>query len=127
MRLLGIDYGQKKIGLAMSEGELATPYGVLKIAGLEDAINKISKIIDQEEIDQVVIGQPESGESLKMVEKFIKQLRERLKKGVEVVVVDETLSTQQAQHVMRQLNLKKRAVEDAYAAAAILQDYLDLH
>lgn len=125
MKYLGIDYGKSKIGLAISEGILASPLKIVSVHSLSDALVKIDQVINGEQIDQVVIGVPDSGQSLLMIRKFIDQLKKRLP----VVEVDETLTTQLVQQQLRELKVPrgKRAQDDALAAAMILQEYLDSH
>lgn len=128
MRYLGIDYGLKKMGLAISEGQIAAPFKVLEISGLNDAVSKTTHVIKKENIDRVVIGVPESGEAKTAVRKFISKLKESLKnKTVSVIEAPETLSSISAKNLMIDLGLgeKARQKEDAYAAAIILQDFLD--
>lgn len=128
MRYLGIDYGLKKMGLATSEGQIAAPFKVLEISGLNDAVSKTTHVIKKENIDRVVIGVPESGEAKTAVRKFISKLKESLKnKTVSVIEAPETLSSSSAKNLMIDLGLgeKARQKEDAYAAAIILQDFLD--
>lgn len=122
MSYLGVDYGLKKIGLAISEGQLASIYQVLEIDGLEDALEKVKRIIDKEKIDRVVIGKPE-GKMGENVDKFIKLL----KKDIVVIETEETLSSINAKKLMIDLHIskKERQKEDAYAAALILQNFLD--
>jgi putative holliday junction resolvase len=123
MKYLGIDYGKTKMGLAFSEGLTASPFKVVEINGLEDALKKTQKIVEQEKIDQVVVGLPESGEARMIAEKFIKGL----KPFIEVVTADETLSSHNARENMIKLGKgkKARSQEDAHSAAIILQEYLD--
>lgn len=128
MRYLGVDYGLRKIGLAISEGQIASPLRVLKISGLSDAISKILQVINKEEIERVVIGVPDSGESKKAVKKFITKLKTDLKdRPVSVIETDETLSSSSAKELMIDLGLgeKQRQKEDAYSAVIILQNFLD--
>jgi len=122
MKYLGIDFGLRKIGLAISEGELASPNGVLYVKNQADAISKIEDIVRKENIGQIVIGIPESGIS-KTILKVITELR----LNIPVELADETLSSQKAKKRMIELGIKKekRIDEDAYSAALILQDYLD--
>lgn len=122
MKYLGIDYGLKKIGLAVSDGQIASIYSVLQINSLKDAVSKLRDILAKEEIGIVVVGVAESGESRKIAKDFIKELR---KYEIEVVEVDETLSTSDAQGLMRNLGIKDKKKEDAYSAALILQNFLD--
>lgn len=123
MKYLGIDWGLKRIGLALSEGELASPLMSVNIAGLKDGVEKIRNLVEKEGIGVIVIGQPE-GEMGVLVEKAIKELS---KINVEVAVGDETLSTQIAKKEMINLRKGKKARRDdnAMAAAIILQRYLD--
>lgn len=127
MRYLGIDYGKRKVGLAISEGVSASPYKVIEVSGLKNAIEQLRTIIEKERINQVVIGIPESGESLKITEYFINQLKNIPARGWDIIEVDETLTSQQAlKHLIKmELSKKKRQLEDAYSAAIILQNYLD--
>lgn len=128
MRYLGVDYGLKKVGLSISEGQIASPLKVLEINSLADAVNKILQVIKQEEINRVVVGVPESGEARSAVKKFISKLKADLKeKHVSVIEADETLSSSAAKDLMIDLDLSKqsRKKEDAYSAALILQNFLD--
>jgi putative transcription antitermination factor YqgF len=123
MRYLGIDYGKRKIGLSISEGLTASPLKVLEVSSLKDALNKVESILKIEEIDQVIIGISESGESLKITNDFISELR----KKTEVIEVEETLSSKQALEQMIEMGTsrKTREKEDAYSATIILQTFLD--
>ncbi len=123
MKYLGVDWGLKRIGLALSDGELATPFISVNISGLQDGVKKIKDLVEKEDIKVLVIGLPE-GKSGEMVKKTIRELR---KIGLEVIVGDETLSTQIAINEMVELKYgkKKRKDDNAMAAAIILQRYLD--
>lgn len=123
MRYLGIDYGKKKVGLAISDGQLASPLKVIEVNGLVDAVQKIERVIEQEGVERVVIGKPESGEARKMVEECVKILEKKI--GVEEA--EETLSTKQAQNELITMGFsrEKRRNEDSQAAAIMLQNYLD--
>ncbi len=123
MRYLGIDFGLKKIGLAISEGELTSPWQVLKVSSFADAVEKTSKIIKGGDFQKIVIGLPE-GKMAKNVVGFINALS---KKGFKVENAPETLSSKRALQTMieRGIGQKSRRQEDAYSAAEILQNYLD--
>lgn len=128
MRYLGVDYGLKKVGLAISEGQIASPLKVLDVRGLVDALNKVIHVINKEQANRIVIGVPESGEARSAVKKFISKLKlELAERPISVIEVDETLSSRVAKGLMVDLNisLKKRQKEDAYSAALILQNFLD--
>lgn len=125
MRILGIDYGQKKIGLAFAEGSLAEPYKVLLVGSDEEALIKLGKVVKEEGVERIVVGISEAqmgGRS----KKFGLRLRERLKTPVDFF--DETLSTQDAERLSFQSGAsrkKRKQMEDAFAAALMLQSYLD--
>lgn len=128
MRYLGVDYGLRKVGLAISEGQIASPLKVLEINSLNDAVSKITHVIKQDNIDRVVIGVPESGEARSAVKKFILKLKENLKRRiVSLIEADETLSSYSAKNLMLDSgsSQKQRRKEDAYSATIILQDFLD--
>lgn len=128
MKYLGVDYGLKKMGLAISEGQIATPLKVIEISGLNDAISKISSVIKSEEIERVVIGVPESGEAKNIAKKFAGELKAKFKnENVSIIETDETLSSHSAKDLMVDLGIgeKARKKEDAYAATIILQNFLD--
>lgn len=127
MRYLGIDYGKSKVGLAISEGQIASPFKVLSINSLDSALSQVETVIESEEITRVVVGIPE-GTTGEMVKKFVKALNNRMKdKQVEVIETDETLTSVDARKMMIDLNLsqKERQKEDAYSAMLILQRFLN--
>lgn len=121
MKYLGVDFGLKRIGLAVSEGELASPLKIIEGANFSDLLEKIKK--EAEGFDKVVIGLPE-GKMGELVKKVIRNLKSF---SLDVIAVDETLSSQNATKQMIKLNVskKKRASNDSFAAAIILQNYLD--
>lgn len=127
MRYLGIDYGLKKAGLSLSEGQIAAPFKVLEISGLKDAVFKVGKVIKDEEIERVVVGVPESGQAEKITSVFVKELKKELLGKIEVIETEETLSSTDAKQFMVELGLgkKKRREEDAYSAVLILQRFLN--
>ena len=127
MRYLGIDYGKKKVGLSISEGNFASPFKVIQVSSLEDALQKILSVIKKEEIDKVVIGSAESGEAKNITKKFINALSIPPRRW-DIVEVDEILSSHDAATKMIEMGVSKksRKEDDAYAASIILQNYLDL-
>lgn len=124
--ILGIDLGQITTGLAISEGELASPYSTITHKSLTEAVSKIVAICDQNSIDKIVVGFVE-GKDKNYFEKFANLLKHQLAK-IEVVLWDETLSTRQARQTMIKLNVpkeKRGEKEHEVAASLILQSYLD--
>jgi putative Holliday junction resolvase len=126
MSILGIDYGKRKIGLAIStEGKLATPLKVLRVTSNDDALEKIGSVLEEEGVGEVVIGISE-GKIAKEIEGFAELLQG--KSGVKVIFQDETLTTKDAQEMSIDAGIKRKKrkeMEDAYSATLILQDYLD--
>lgn len=121
MKYLGIDFGLRRVGLSISEGNLASPFKILEGKNFEDLISKIKK--ETLGFDKIVIGLPE-GRIAKLVKKVSKALKTS---GLDVVEVPEVLSTQNAIKKMIELGIpkKKRVTTDSYSATLILQDYLD--
>ncbi len=121
MKILGIDYGKAKIGLAIGVGSLAEPLKVIRVNSPEDALLKIAKEIEIEKPEKIVVGVSE-GEMGEESKKFAKKI------GAETF--DETLSTRDAQELsmVAGVNRKKRhEMEDAFAASVMLQSYLDIN
>ena len=126
MRLLGIDYGRKKIGLAISEGILAEPLQVIRYSDTKILGEKLQKIIKENNIGKVVVGLSE-GKMAEETKKFLSAIRHTLL-PVPVETFDETLSTYNAQRASIEAGMKRKKrkdMEDAYAATLILQGYLD--
>lgn len=121
MKYLGVDFGLKRIGLARSEGTIASPWKVIEGSSFYNLLQQLQK--EASLFDKIVVGLPE-GKMGKLAKRLVKLLRAS---GFEVAEADETLSSQIAVSQMIELNVprKKRLVNDAYSAAIILQDYLD--
>jgi len=122
MRILGIDYGEKKSGLAAAQNGLVEPLLVLKTKELSLWIAKKDK---EEKIEKIVLGLPGGALNQK-----IKTFGEELKKALSIKVefFGEDLTTLDAQKILgkikRKRNYKKR-MEDAVAAAIMLESYLE--
>ena len=131
MKYLAIDYGLKRTGLAVCDPSqtICSPLAVLD--STKDIINKISKIIDTENIEAVVIGLPlnmddTEGPQAKTVRGFAEKLRSAI--DVPLHFQDERLSTFGADEKLNMTDLsaaEKKQRLDAVAAAQILQDFLD--
>jgi putative Holliday junction resolvase len=134
MRILAIDPGEKRIGLALSDPEriIASSYGVVIHKAFEDDIMSINNIIIQNEVSLVVIGQPfdEDGNatpSSRRAVKFGEGLKSRFQ--IQVVYYDEGGTTQEAKEaaLLMGLNRKNRRGHlDNLAATILLQRYLDM-
>jgi putative Holliday junction resolvase len=139
VRVLGIDYGQRRIGLALSDatGLLARPWKTLIVQGgaarAADALAaEITRLLAEDDgLAAVVLGFPrrlngEPNEQTAKVEKLANSLRGRL--TVPLVLQDERLTSREAERLLaaRIKDWRKRkALLDAASAAVILQDYLD--
>src|SRR5580765_7197218 len=124
MKILGIDFGLKKVGLALGEAKFAEPFRVIRYEDMEILIRQLKEIIKDEEIEKVVVGVSEG----EMAEKT-KEFGSKLKEFIEVDYQDETLSSYDAQKMAIEAGVrqsKRRDLEDAYAASVMLQSYLDL-
>lgn len=127
MRFLGVDYGLKKIGLAVGDDAtgLAFPYGV--IAAGDDAPERIIAIAAKEGAEAFVVGIPipnemfHSDEQLNITMAFVRTLQD--KTDMPVSVVDEQFSSAEARRMQREYGVK--AAEDAVAAQIVLQAHLD--
>ncbi len=127
-KFLGIDYGRSKIGLAISEGFLAEPLEVIRDSDTRILRKKMKEIVDKNKIEKIVIGISE-GEMAKETMQFLSTIRSTLP-NIPVETHDETLSTQDAQRLAIEAHLprgKRKSLEDAFAAAVMLQSYLDAH
>lgn len=123
MRFLGIDFGIKKIGLAVSDGEGRIAFPFLVLENNKKILDEIEKIIAKEKIEKIVLGESKNFEGkpnkiMVEIEKFKKSLEEQIK--VLVVLEPEFMTSQQAELIQG-----KNKMHDASAAAIILQTYLD--
>jgi putative Holliday junction resolvase len=127
MKILSIDYGQRKIGIAFSETIIAEPYCVLKYQSEDMVIDKILEIIKSLNIEKVIIGVSE-GISAENSKAFGNKLLKKI--NINLEFVDETLTTKEAQDYSIEAGIrrsKRRQLEDAYAATVMLQWYLEKH
>jgi putative Holliday junction resolvase len=130
MSYVGIDYGTRRIGIAVSDsGILATPHSVVRNEG--DVVATLAALIAELSAETIILGLPRRPKSNDH-EKTYRDLADRLRQKTckEVVLWDETLSTADAASRLRETGRKRRDAErdiDMHAAAVILQSYLDAH
>ncbi|MBI1803155.1 MAG: Holliday junction resolvase RuvX [Ignavibacteriae bacterium] len=134
-RLLGIDYGSRRIGVAVSDPLNVIARGVTVIENSPRALGEIQRLADEFDVERIVVGFPlnlkgERGFKAKEVEEFIQRLTRELHR--EVVRCDERFSTKLALQTMHTMGVKKKkrqqkGIVDEMAAALILQQYLDSH
>tara|TARA_B100001540_G_C15803121_1_gene640807 strand:+ start:1301 stop:1717 length:417 start_codon:yes stop_codon:yes gene_type:complete len=132
-RILGIDYGSSKIGLALSDPLkiIAKPFETIDNISDEKSLKIICSMIDEYFISEIVIGLPITlknsfSKQTSIVEKFIELLKEKL--SIKITVVDERLSSIEAKKSLIQQGVKtghnKKEI-DKTAAALFLQSYLN--
>ena len=130
MRYLRLDLGTKTLGLAISNGMIATSLKTIHFNDLKEAIDKLEKVIIEEKIDLLVLGLPKNmnntiGPRAEATIEF-KEMLEKL--NYQVVLQDERLSTVSAHNYMIEADLsrkKRKEKVDSLAATIILQAYLD--
>lgn len=135
MRIIGIDYGDKRIGVAISDplGMIATGIATInKGETFAQDIAELKKVMAQYQgIEEIVVGLPRmmsgaAGVQVEKVMKFVEALKQEFQ--LEIVTWDERLTTAAAERTLIEAGLsreKRRKVIDKSAAAAILQGYLD--
>ena len=133
MRIMGLDVGEKRIGIAISDpmGWTAQGHSVLQRSRLEDDINNIGRLCQEYEVDKIVVGLPLNmdgsiGPKAREVQEFAQLLEKDL--GINIAYWDERLTTKSAERILIEADLSRRRrkqVIDKMAAVHILQTYLD--
>ncbi len=133
-RILAIDWGTKKIGVAISDEMriIATPLPTLEAKPITELLGKIRKIIDEQNVKTVLIGLPihiDGTKSLssKMAREFGEKLLNSLQRKIKIIYIDERLTTWEARLLLKQFGEKVKVKSgrlDQIAAATILQDYI---
>lgn len=133
MRILGLDIGEKRIGVALSDplGIMAGALTVIERTTDEAALKQIIDLARENEVERLVVGMPRSldgslGKQAQAVQSFVDLLKEYTK--FPVVTWDERLSTVAAERTMLEVGMKRdkrKKYRDSLAAAFILQGYLD--
>lgn len=131
-RILALDVGTKRIGVAMSDelGWTAQPLTVIERKNDKQALQLIKEIVVKNKVGKIVVGLPitlrgEIGKSAHMVLAFVEKLKEHL--SIPITTWDESFSTAQAEDVLIQADLsrlKRKKVIDKIAAALILDSFL---
>ena len=132
-RILGLDYGERRIGLALSDpmGIIARPMTIIDRKKTADYISQIEKIVAEKKITTIVVGLPLTlkghySKQTEIVLAFIDQLKSDLQ--IPVVAVDERLSSVAAEKALQAQDVKtghNKGRVDETAAAIFLQEYLD--
>ena len=133
MRVMAIDYGMARTGIALSDptGLIASPYQVIPSRNYEKLLSGIGQVLTEVSPDQVILGYPGRTDGVKSemcerVERFREALKTRY--GIEVELVDEKYTTVIASQMLHAGGIRvkeQRKNIDAAAAAVLLQGYLD--
>jgi putative Holliday junction resolvase len=133
MRILGLDIGEKRIGVALSDplGIMAGALAVIERTTDEAAVKQIVDLARKNEVERIVVGMPRSldgnlGKQAQAVQSFVDLLKKRT--DIPVVTWDERLSTVAAERTLLEMGMKRdkrKKHRDSLAAAFILQGYLD--
>lgn len=136
MRILGLDFGSKTVGVAVSDELLLTAQGVEIIRRksqnkLRQTLARIEELIEEYQVDRIVLGYPKNmnnteGERCEKTKEFQADLKRRT--GKEVVLWDERLTTVAADKTMMEAGIRRehrKEYVDEIAAIFILQGYLD--
>jgi len=135
-RIVGVDYGTKRVGLALADPlrMFARPHGAFT---QREAVEELKRIHADEGIETIVVGWPltlggEEGVATERVQQYINRLRNALPDAVRIVKRDERLTSEMAKDALRDAGARRtgrieedRGRVDAAAAALILQHYLD--
>ena len=130
---MGIDYGEKRIGIALSDPLLTFAYAFTTLSNDSTFLNKLSKIIEEKKINKIILGLPSDRfrSSKELSQKVLKLKSEiETKKKIEIVLWDEEYSSAIAKEkviesVTKKFRRKQKGLLDRHSAAVILQEYLD--
>jgi len=130
MRIVALDYGRKRLGVAVTDpgGKIAQPYRVLEVSGQSDAVKKVVRLIGDLKPRTVVVGIPyhlsgREGEMVQEVQRFIEELKRYLP-HLSIETQDERLTSVWASRIHSQMKGAKKSWVHALSAQAILYDYL---
>lgn len=135
MRIMGLDVGVKRIGIALSDpmGWTAQGLSVLERTNLQRDLDTLKALCQQHEVEKLVIGLPRNmngtlGVKAEEIQQFGQELAERT--GLPAEYWDERLTTRSAERVLLEADMsrrKRKQVIDKVAAVYILQAYLNAH
>ncbi|MGD9677240.1 MAG: Holliday junction resolvase RuvX [Vulcanibacillus sp.] len=134
MRIMGLDVGDKTIGVAVSDefGWTAQGVGVIQRKELDYDLNQLAKIMDEYNVEEILLGLPKNmngtiGYRAEGIIQLAEIIKDRLK--VPVLFMDERLTTVMAERTLIEADVsrrKRKKVIDKMAAILILQGYLDM-
>ena len=131
MIILGIDFGQKRVGLAIAKEGIAFPYQTLFYSNLDSLMKEIKEVCQKEKIEKIVLGlaktkKGEIGFEAKKQIEFKKKLENKLK--IPIILQNEILTTKEAERILEEQKIKKDKIQrlkDSLAAQLLLESYLE--
>ncbi len=136
MRIMGLDYGDKTVGVAVTDGLMLTAQPVTTITRertgkLRKTYQTIEKLIEEYSVEKIVVGMPYNmddteGERTEKTREFIGELSRRT--GLEIVEMDERLTTVEADEILEEMEVpasERKKYIDKIAAAIILESYMN--
>jgi putative Holliday junction resolvase len=133
MRLMALDIGERRIGVALSDPGrmLARGLQVITRGSRQADASLIASLVREHEVEKIIVGHPlrldgSAGEQARRIEAYARELQQDT--GVPVLLWDESYSTERAREAMIEAGRKRKERKerlDAVAAAVILQDYMD--
>jgi len=134
-RILGIDYGAKKIGIALGVGDTISPLTVIENGKNKrlrlTAVNNLIKSIESERVEAVVVGIPildgKESISAKDIRLFMKEVEKKISSSIEIYYVDESKTSKDAvkSAISFGISRKKRKDDHAFSACEILKRWTD--
>lgn len=128
-KILGLDIGDKRIGVALADKDMVVPWGIIDNSNLNQAVGEIIKICRSQEVKKIVIGMPKFQKTLQAdkIHKFAIELTKNL--NLEITYVDETLTSHEAERQLGNTKLKPATARykkeiDKISAQLILKQYL---
>jgi putative Holliday junction resolvase len=130
MRIMAIDYGKKRVGLAITDplGVISQPFLTLETKSRKELLKRLKFIIEQNSIGLVLVGNPLShnGQATKMsreIAVFVNELKKTV--SIDVYLWDERFTSKYATNVLKDMGLKKKGSKiDQIAASLMLDEYI---
>lgn len=132
-RIMAIDFGLKRIGIALSDSLKLFAYPHITLANDSKLFNELKKIVEEKQVQEIVLGIPTEKQAsktsvVKSIEKFKNELESKIK--LKIILWDESYTSSIAQKKILESVTKKnkrqdKGLLDMYSAAVILQEYLD--
>jgi len=134
-RILALDFGEKRIGVAVSDALniIAQSVGTIERKGIKNDLKKIQELVREYDANRLIVGLPlnmdgTKGKSADFAVTFVDEIKKEIK--IEVEMMDERLTTAQGERILLEADVSRknrRKNLDKIAAQLILQNYLDLH